>query len=312
MAMKKFEELYNLVVLSENTITLSQPTDSGLMPAYEKINSFVNGNKVQSISDILGKLSEEELKKANIKKEDVIKIINLTEKSIPGLNNLTVNDLFSPNYFIANLYNSLNNFKKDPTAYNSILEAYKAYKSQPNPDNLTTLIITTNTSNQTGRMSGFLRSTINGILSYMPGTSTISSLLLGSFAIIAPNMLTLSDDFNTIAGSQGLTEVSPGQMITDVAKDSVKNYSVGMVSGAAALAAGGQALDKAKDVFGNVKDKATEITNKVIENQKEQLQKLKDLGLFNKSGSSRTPGSPMVGPKINLRGKIGATGPAQY
>lgn len=310
--MKKFEQLYKLVMLTEDTVTLSQPANSSLMPAYEKINSFVNDNKVQSLSDILSKLSEEDLKKANIKKEDVTKIINLTEKSIPGLNNLTVNDLFSPNLFVGNLYNALNNLNTDPTAYKSILEAYKAYKIQPNPDNLAALIITTNTSNQTGRMGGFLRSTIKGILSYIPGTSTISSLLLGSFAVAAPNMLILSNDLNVIAGSLGSTGVVPGQIITDVAKDSVKNYSVGMVSGAAALAAGSQALDKAKDVYGNVKDKATEITNKVIENQKEQLQKLKDLGLFNKSGSPRTPGTPMVGPKLNLRGKIGATGPAQY
>lgn len=309
--MKKFDDLYNLVLIAENNIQLSQPSSSNFVNAYEKINSFVQTGNVESISDLLGKINYEQLEKSNIKKEDITKVINLANKSIPGLNGMTLNDLFSPKYFIANLYNALNNYNTNPEPYNSILEAYQEYKKQPNPDTLANLIIVTNTVNVVGKLGVFLKTTLRGILTYLPGTTTMSSLLLGSIAISSTSMLTLTDDLNSMVAPNS-SNLPPGQILTDVVKDSIKYYAIGAVSGAAALTAGGKAIDKTKEVAGNIKDKASEIANKVIDNQKEQLQKLKDSGWFNKPSGSRATNTSTMTPKVQLRGKIGATTPAKY
>lgn len=301
--MKKFKDLYRLAFLAESNITLTQPSDPNLLPAYEKINGFVNGNKVTPVSELLSKLSPEDIEKSNIKKEDIDKVIDLAKRPIPGLNNITTDDLFSPNMLVGNIYNSL----RDPDSYNLIMETYKNYKSNPTSDNLAVLVITINTINQKGRVGSFIRSTITGLLNYVPGTSTVSSLMLGSIAIASPNMMILSNDFNSL--SQG-TDI--GSMINDISKDSVKYYAIGAAKGAAAIAAGGKAIDKAGDIASDIKNKSSDLLNKIKERQKEQLQKLKDLGLFNKPTTNRTQVTPNVTPRVQLRGKIGATSPAKY
>jgi len=303
-----FEKIYQLAILSENTVQLLPPTNPSLNDAYLSIKKFVESYSPTPVSELLTKITEDQLKDSKVKKEDVKKVINISNKPIPFLNGMTVNDLFSPNNFVANFYNVINNADKNPETYSKVVESYKRYSNSPSSDNLANLIITVNVSGQQGKITDLANSIITKILSVVPGTAVVSSMLVGSMAAAAPQLNMLTDEFNMLGGNISTVQSSgimPGQIIAIIGEDSVKYYLVGSVVGVAAIAKGTEMAAQAGETAAELGAKAKEKLQGFLDNLKNSSG---NSGLF----STNKGRIPAYNPGANLRGKIGATTPAKY
>lgn len=305
-----FNELYDLAILNENTVQLTQPTNQNAVEPYNNIKKFVEGYTPTPLSEILSKITEDQLKNSKVKKEDLNKILNFTNKQIPLLNGITVNDLFSPNNFVANLYNVINNAEKNPKIYEKVVESYKQYSSNPSSDSLANLIVTVNLSNQGSKAGVFANTIITKLINIIPGTSAVNGMLMGTIAAAAPQLLLLKDDFDTLGSGIGIVQtsgISPGQIIGVVGEESVKNFTFGSIVGAGALAKGtelaAQAGETASEIGAKAKEKLTNFLNSVKSSSGGG-----GLGLFSPSKGR----IPAYSPGTNLRGAIGATTPAKY
>lgn len=308
--MKNFNKLYESLLLKESVVILSYPSNDSFKDSYDRINTFVNSGQFKSLSEIITTLELEKIKQLNMTKDQVDKVINLTQKRIPGLNGVTVEYLFLPNNLVASLYNAANNADKDPKRYEFIVEAYKTYKNNSTSDTLASLIIAINTSDQSGRLASMVRTSINGMIKVIPGTGLVATILAGSIAQASTNLLPLTTDLNNVGSNVAVVKNSglmPGTILEDITKQSVKGFSMLSV-GAFAGNMGDKALTKATELT----DKAKEKSKEYLDKAKEELTKLgQKNGGSNPYPAIRTPGS-MSYPKVNLRGGIGARTPAKY
>jgi len=262
--MNSFDELYNLVVLEEQAA--SPAIDPKLQAAYDKISEYVTTESSESIGEMLSKLSEDDLKKSNIDKENLDKLLKLSQKPIPLLKGTTLDDLFSPKNFVTNLYNITINAQQQPALYNEIAELYKAYTSDPTPDNLAKLIITVNLSGEEGGGSKIAKLVAGNILSTIPGTNVVASMLVAPFVPAAPQLMSLLGSFNDLGNgipTVTRTSVLPSQILSTVTQDSAKYFIANSPAIAAGAAAASKAVSKGAEMAEKAKEKAGEIKTSV-------------------------------------------------